>query len=91
MIYRNRVKKSGYSIKLLPNNLKIELGKRVWYFPFMGVGKPLHTLIGIKDVKGNESVTHTRRKDRVTVNRHVNLTDLIQELTGIETFARLSH
>ena len=90
MIYRKRIKKSGLSLRLLPNNIKLELGKHVWYFPFLGV-KPLHTLLGIKDVRGNETVTHVRRKERVTVNRNIDLSSLIDELMDIETGARLSH
>ena len=77
MIYRKRLKKSGYSFKLLPNNIKIELGKRVWYFPFLGV-KPLHTLRSIKDIQGTEQVTHARRRERVTIDR-----DTKQDLTLI--------
>lgn len=70
MIYRKRISKTGYSVKLTRLHLKIELGKRVWYFKVLGVGKPWHkTLTSIKDVLGVETVSHTRLRNRVTVYR----------------------
>lgn len=91
MIYRKRVKKSGYSLSLLENNLKIEFGKRVLYIPFLGVGKKMHTLKHIIDTaKGGEVVAHVRRKDKVTVGKE----DVVNAyeyglLTGIETMSQL--
>jgi hypothetical protein len=68
MIYRKRIRKTGYSIKLLPLFLKIEFGKRVLYLPFLGVGKQLHNLRLIVDRRGIETVAHQRRRDRVTIS-----------------------
>jgi len=70
MIYRKRIKKTGYNISLTDQFLKIELHKHVWYFKFLGVGKPWHhTLKAIKDKQGQETVTHSRLRYRMTVNR----------------------
>jgi hypothetical protein len=70
MIYRKRIRKSGYSISLLPLHVKLELGRRVWYFNFYPCGKKWSSAMQkIKDVCGVETVTHTRKRDRVTVDR----------------------
>lgn len=70
MIYRRRNNKTGYSISLLRQHLKIEFGKRVLYVNFdLGLGKPFGSLIRVFDNKGAERVTHHRRRDRQTVSR----------------------
>lgn len=72
MIYRKRVKKTGYSISLTSQFLKVELHKHVWYFKFLGVGKPFHhTLKRITDNQGLETVTHIRLRYRRTVNKYI--------------------
>ena len=68
MIYRRRIRKSGYGVTLLPLHLKIEFGKRVLYIPFLGIGKPLHNLRAVIDRQGVETVAHVRRRDRVTID-----------------------
>lgn len=67
MIYRRRITKTGYSVRLLRLHLKLEFGKHVLYVPFLGVGKRLHTLRSVVDKRGLETVTHLRRRDRETV------------------------
>lgn len=69
MIYRRRVRKTGYSVRILTQHIKIELGKRVLYVPFdLGLGKPFHSLLRVFDRRGSETVTHVRRRDRRTVH-----------------------
>ena len=73
MIYRKRVTKSNYSIGLTPQFLKVELGKRVFYFSlpyYLRItSKGFYTLTNIKDNQGSEIVSHVRLRDRVTVYR----------------------
>ena len=70
MIYRHRRKKSGYSIGLLRQHIKIEFGRRVVYVPFnLGLAKPFHSLLSVLDSKGQERVTHIRRKGRMTIGK----------------------
>lgn len=69
MIYRKRIHKRGYGVSLTTNMLKIQFGKHVWYYKFIGVGKPWSKYIrGIQDVQGDETVTHVRRRNRMTVD-----------------------
>ena len=73
MIYRKRKVKSAYALKLTDNFLRIELGKHVWYTPFVPMGKPWSpTIRKIRDVQGVETVTHIRRRDRVTIGTETN-------------------
>jgi hypothetical protein len=73
MIYRKRKEKSGYSLGFTKGKqfIKVELGKRVWYFAY---GMPVFwTVTDIKEYRDWTGpytiVSHLTRKDRVTVDR----------------------
>lgn len=69
MIYRKRVTKTGFGFKVLDNFLKIEFGRRVWYFER---GIVFHNLLKIVDTEGtkaNTAITHCVSPWRKTVNR----------------------
>ena len=79
MIYRKRLHKSNYSLGFTKGNqfIKLELGKRVWYFSY---GMPVFwTLTDIREYRdwigGYTMVTHLARKERVSVDRLVDATD----------------
>jgi len=69
MIYRKRTNKSAWGIDFTPgfNFIRLDLGKRVWYFPIAGF--KFHNMIKIKDIFNNSLVTHSRKRERVTVYR----------------------
>lgn len=70
MIYRKRIRKTGYGVRLLTQHVKIECGKRVLYLPFnLGIGKPFGSLRALVDTRRGEYVVHNRRRDMVTIPR----------------------
>ncbi len=69
MIYRKRITKKGYGFSFTQHCLKAEFGKHVWYFGLATPYKPLWSLTSIRDVSGVETVSHIRRRERVTVYR----------------------
>ena len=70
MIYRKRIRKTGYGVSLLRQHVKVEFGKRVLYLPFdIGIGKPFGSLRALFDTRRGEFVVHNRRRDMVTVPR----------------------
>lgn len=70
MIYRKRIRKTGYGVRLLTQYIKLEFGKRVLYLPFdLGLGKPFGSLRALLDTKRGELVVHNRRRDMITVPR----------------------
>jgi len=83
MIYRKRIKKSGLSVSLTSQFLKVEVFKRVWYFNLpnsISFGPKFHpTFKGVKDIQGQETVTHTRLRYRKTVDRS-KLKDMAQAM-----------
>jgi hypothetical protein len=79
MIYRKRIRKTGYGVRLLTQYIKLECGKRVLYIPFnLGLGKPFGSLRALVDNRRGEFVVHARRRDRMTVGRFALITARIE-------------
>lgn len=86
MIYRKRIRKTGYGVRLLTQHIKLECGKRVLYLPFnLGIGKPFGSLRALVDTRRGEYVVHNRRRDMVTIPRDPWMLDFIRAFSAATT------